>query len=198
MAGEEFVIGLFAAISTLVWVELEIRSLDKTKKQLVNLKQISTYFLTSLTFFGITALAYYATIQPATTLYQNSDLTFIEASAFAIGLFTLIAGAWGLHRTGMGGEGEVSIPSITITVAVGLWVLFVTVGLVRSIGAFNNYSVEGKVWIGLLCLSYPAAVLAVTRWAEKRLFRWLSIGLFLLPWVYITVVVFLATMGLLS
>jgi heme/copper-type cytochrome/quinol oxidase subunit 4 len=185
VAGEEFLIGAFMAVSAVIWGDLEIRSLDAAGQKRNSLKAICAYFLASLLCFAVCALAYFAIIQTSLTLlYENNALFIVEMFSFGTGLVTLAFGAWGLHQTGLKGERALKVPRLRIPIIVALLTTLNTIVLVDLLNfaaEIHDILIDG---LAALCvLSYVGFFLTLTKWSEKRL-KVIGLVLVVLPWVF--------------
>lgn len=182
----EFLIGFFGAASLLVWVELEIHAFSLNGQSRRNFKAISGFFLVSLAFFSIAALAYYAvTYEQVGILYNNNWLLILESISFIFGFLTLGTGVWGLRHYEPGGEKVLGIPSYSGVFAVSMGALLNILVLVGSLQSYSGLDQIGKVFVPLLLLTFPATFLAIAGWDERGRRLWFGTLAMLVPWAFL-------------
>jgi hypothetical protein len=198
MAGEEFIIGFFGGVSTLIWAELAIKALDKKKETVGELTEISRQILASLAYFGVAALCYYGSIQPTQFLTNISAyVAFIEGAAFICGLFSLIVGCLALQNRETGRKRRWRLPPLITLFFLGLVAItnihaLTFNGPILS-GGMGGFGFVNRLAYDLFVLSFiglPLFFLAFKRNNRKAL--WVSrIGVFLLtlPWLFLFVII---------
>ena len=188
-------IGLFAVASLTIWATLEVLALSLPLQRRRNLQFVSDYFLLSLAFFFVAAVAEYETTQPWHIFDQSLSMV-LEAFIFVFGLFTLIVGVWGLRQTGRSGRKALSLPEYGLTIMVALLAAMNGIFLVSIGYRYSMLPTVTKVFFWLLCVSILASFLRLIVWHGHRKSANLAVLVIAAAWIYIAVAFLLVSMGL--
>jgi len=202
LAGNVEFIGVAAGISVLLYVELEIRSLD-TKivgNMRKGLHQVSDFFLFSVGTFLVSAILDWINSQQFPVLSNNFVVSLVEAGLFAAGLFSLALGAGSLREIGRTGKTRIALPRFATLIIATVWITLNAGALVGSLSIWNQMQTVGQIFLVLDGLTIlPAIFLTITAYGKKfkikahgRNWERLTIALILLtlPWLIVIIASF--------
>jgi len=186
-------IGVAVGVSVLLYVELEIKSLDpdlkRNKKK--GIQTVNDFFLLSLSSFLLSAFIDLLVSQGFPILHNSIVLNFLEAFVFVIGLFTLAVGIGVLRKVNRDGRVNLTLPTFASIVFIAFWALLNATVLLYSLGDWTTLAWTGKVFGILVALTTPPAVLlTVTAWGKHWDRTSAALILLMIPWGFAVTVAF--------